>query len=75
MRYFAVLFADPAVRSLLHAFYAFEAELRDGGCERDGDRMARPAVGQQSQLVVPPLQAGMSDVVARAQCRVAQLGH
>ena len=29
MRYFAVLFADPAVRSLLHAFYAFDAELRD----------------------------------------------
>jgi phytoene synthase len=29
MRYFAVLFVDPAVRPLLHAFYAFEAQLRD----------------------------------------------
>ena len=29
MRYFAVLFAAPGVRQLLHAFYAFEAELRD----------------------------------------------
>jgi phytoene synthase len=29
MRYFAVLFAEPAMRPLLHSFYAFEAELRD----------------------------------------------
>jgi phytoene synthase len=29
MRYFAVLFAEPATRPLLHAFYAFESELRD----------------------------------------------
>jgi 15-cis-phytoene synthase len=29
MRYFAVLFAATPVRPLLHAFYAFEAELRD----------------------------------------------
>ena len=29
MRYFAVLFAETPVRPLLHAFYAFEAELRD----------------------------------------------
>ena len=33
MRYFAVLFAAPGVHQLLHAFYAFEAELRDTiGC-------------------------------------------
>ena len=37
MRYFAVLFAAPDVRQLLHAFYAFEAELRDtiGGASHD----------------------------------------
>ena len=37
MRYFAVLFAAPDVRLLLHAFYAFEAELRDtiGGASHD----------------------------------------
>jgi len=37
MRYFAVLFAAPGVRQLLHAFYAFEAELRDtiGGASHD----------------------------------------
>jgi len=37
MRYFAVLFAVPGVRQLLHAFYAFEAELRDtiGGASHD----------------------------------------
>src|SRR5688500_12765691 len=37
MRYFAVLFAGPGVRQLLHAFYAFEAELRDtiGGASHD----------------------------------------
>jgi 15-cis-phytoene synthase len=37
MRYFAVLFAAPHVRQLLHAFYAFEAELRDtiGGASHD----------------------------------------
>jgi phytoene synthase len=29
LRYFAVLFAEPASRAQLHAFYAFEAELRD----------------------------------------------
>jgi 15-cis-phytoene synthase len=29
MRYFAVLFAEQATRPLLHAFYAFESELRD----------------------------------------------
>lgn len=29
MRYFAVLFATPTARPLLHALYAFDAELRD----------------------------------------------
>ena len=29
MRYFAVLFAEQATRPLLHAFYAFESELRE----------------------------------------------
>jgi phytoene synthase len=29
LRYFAVLYAPPAARSLLHALYAFEAEVRD----------------------------------------------
>jgi len=37
MRYFAVLFARPPVRPLLHSLYAFEAELRDtiGGASHD----------------------------------------
>ena len=29
LRYFAVLYAPPAARPLLHALYSFEAEVRD----------------------------------------------
>ena len=55
LRYFAVLFAEPASRAQLHAFYAFEAELRDTAASANHDiAHTRLRGGARSSRCWPP---------------------